>query len=94
MDKDYEWFGDFPDSRKSIEGRFENFIFCRGEHLTILTQSMLEEILKDIGFVNIKVKLPSKETSFPEIFGKCLLKEREKDFVNPVTLILEAQKIC
>ena len=94
LDKDYEWFSDFPDKRKSIGGRFENFIFCRGEHLTILTQSMLEEILKDIGFVNIKVKLPSKETSFPEIFSKCLLKERENDFVNPKTLILEAEKIC
>lgn len=55
---------------------------------------MLEEIMKDIGFVNIKVQLPFKETSFPEIFSKCLSKENENDFVNPKTLLLEAEKIC
>ena len=34
--KDMGWFSDFPDKRNSIGGRFENFIFCRGEHITIL----------------------------------------------------------
>ena len=94
LENDYEWFSDLPDKSKSIGGKLENFIFCKNEHLTILTQSMLEEIMKDIGFVNIKVQIPSKETSFPEIFSKCLSKENENDFVNPKTLILEAEKIC
>ena len=48
--------------------------------------------MKDIGFVNIKVQLPSKETSFPEIFSKCLSKEIENEFVNPKTLILESKR--
>ena len=37
MEKDLSWFSNFPDERKTIGGRFENFIFCRGEHLTNLT---------------------------------------------------------
>ena len=39
------WFGEFPDKRESIGGRVENFIFCRQEHLTILTFSFLEELM-------------------------------------------------
>ena len=83
-----------PYKIKSIGGKIENFIFCKNEHLTILTKSMLEEIIKDIDFVNIKVQISSKELSFPEIFSKFLSKENENDFVNPKTLILEAEKIC
>ena len=41
IENDHSWFGDFPDSRSSIGGRFENFIFCRQEHLTILTEFYL-----------------------------------------------------
>jgi hypothetical protein len=36
---DAAWFSDFPDKRRSIGGKFANFILCRGEHLTILTSS-------------------------------------------------------
>lgn len=92
MEGDSAWFADFPDSRTSIGGRFENFIFCRGEHLTILTQSYLEEILGRIGFVNITSRLPKTETGFPEVFGPCLEKEWESDFNAPYTLLIEAEK--
>lgn len=50
--------------------------------------------MKYRGFLNIKLKIPSKEISFPAILSKCLSKENENDFVNPKTLILEAEKIC
>ena len=42
----------FIDSRTGarIGGRFENFIFCRQEHLTILTYSWLEELAIAAGF--------------------------------------------
>jgi predicted SAM-dependent methyltransferase len=92
MAGDKNWFGDFPDSRNSIGGRFENFIFCRGEHLTILTFSMLEEFMINIGYSDIRLCLPVRETHYPDLFSECLAKESESDFNMPHTLIIEARK--
>jgi len=92
VENDKEWFTDFPDSRKSIGGRLENFIFCKQEHLTILTFSYLEEIMTDVGFTNIRLCLPVKETNFSEIFNECMAKEHESDFDMPHTLIIEGEK--
>src|SRR5579862_1192890 len=30
---DFAWFPDYPDDRKTLGGRFDNFIYCRQEHL-------------------------------------------------------------
>lgn len=88
-----EWFDDFPDKRESIGGRFENFIFCRQEHLTILTYSYLEELLTNAGFVDVRRCLPVKETKFADVIdGAVLSKEWESDFDMPHTLIVEASK--
>ena len=92
IEKDYSWFSDFPENRKSIGGRFENFIFCKGEHLTIITFSMLEEMLSEVGFKSIKLMLPKKESSRMQIFKKCLEMEWEGDFKFPHTIIVEAIK--
>lgn len=92
IENDLHWFGDYPEKRESLGGRFENFIFCRGEHLTILTFSMLEEFMRDIGYVNIKARKPIKETGYRDVFESCLQKEYESDFDVPHTLIVEAEK--
>lgn len=92
IDKEYSWFSDFPENRKSIGGRFENFIFCQGEHLTILTFSMLEEMLSEVGFKEIKLMLPVKESSRLDIFENCLKMEWEGDFESPHTIVVEAIK--
>ncbi len=92
VEKDKEWFGDFPDKRTSIGGRFENLIFCRQEHLTILTYSFLDEIMTKTGFTALHACNPVKETNYPEMFRECLLKEFETDFATPHTLIVEASK--
>lgn len=92
IENDLIWFSDFPDKRKSIGGKFENFIFCRGEHLTILTFSMLEEFMSKIGYVDIASCKVAKETNHPELFNNCLLQEYEFDFEVPHTLIIEAKK--
>jgi predicted SAM-dependent methyltransferase len=92
IENDSEWFGDFPDKRASIGGRFENFIFCRQEHLTILTFSYLEELLTRSGFVQIQSCLPVRETGAPELFQDCLGNEWESDFDRPHTLVVEATK--
>lgn len=68
IENDVDWFGDFPDKRTSIGGRFENFIFCRQEHITILTYSFLEEIATKLGFINFKSCKPVKETNYSEAF--------------------------
>ena len=92
MENDSSWFSNYPDKRTSMGGRFENFIFCRGEHLTILTFSMLEEFMSEIGFKDICSCKAVKETNYPELFSDCLLKEHESNFEIPHTLIIEAKK--
>ena len=92
QENDKSWFGDFPDKRESIGGRFENFIFCRKEHLTILTFSFLKELMCNAGFVDICTCLPIKESTAPDLFQACLQKEYESDFGNPHTLIVEGRK--
>ena len=92
VDQDAAWFIDFPDKRTSIGGRLETFIFCRGEHLTILTHSFLEELMARVGFVNITRCLPVRETRHPDRFGDCLKQEHESDFQVPHTLIVEGEK--
>jgi len=87
-----DWFGDFPDKRRSVGGRFENFIFCRGEHLTVLTESYLRELLEDAGFVEIRSCVPTRETGRVDLFSDCLSTEWENDFEHPRTLLMEASK--
>jgi predicted SAM-dependent methyltransferase len=92
-DRDLDWFGDFPDRRHSIGGRFANFILCGGEHLTILTSSYLRELVENAGFHSIGFCRPVQETHYPCIFDEPVLtKEWESTPDFPHTLILEARK--
>jgi predicted SAM-dependent methyltransferase len=93
VEGDKGWFSDFPDKRKSIGGRFENFIFCRQEHLTILTYSYLKELLLDAGFEIIYKCTPQNSVFYSKLFNDCLSKEWESDFKVPHTIILEAVKL-
>ena len=87
------WFSDFPDSRTSIGGRFENFVFCRQEHLTILTPSFLEEIATAAGFKDIREVLPITETGHPAIYDSQVMShEWETTPESPHTLLIEARK--
>lgn len=73
-------------------GRFENFVFCRGEHLTILTFSMIAEFMREIGYEDIRLYAPVREKNYPELLNDCLQKEYECEFDTPHTLIVEAKK--
>jgi predicted SAM-dependent methyltransferase len=44
IEGDRNWFGDFPEKRESIGGRFANFILCAGDHRTILTFSYIQTL--------------------------------------------------
>jgi predicted SAM-dependent methyltransferase len=90
---DLDWFDDFPDYRRSIGGRFANFVLCRGEHLTILTSSYLRELAADAGFHQIRFCRPAEETHFPSVFdSEVLSKEWESTPEFPHTLMMEATK--
>ncbi len=93
VQNDIGWFEDYPDVRKTIGGKFENFIFCRREHLTILTPSFLTEVAEHAGLSDIKVCQPVKETNYPQFIDSNLLsKEFESDYEWPHTLIIEGVK--
>lgn len=92
VDNDLEWFDIFPDRRESVGGRLDNFIFCRQEHLALLTNSYVTELMSNCGFTDIRTCLPTKETGYPELFDDCLATEFESDFEYPHTLIVEATK--
>jgi SAM-dependent methyltransferase len=89
---DSSWFPDFPDKREGIGGKLENFIFCRREHLTILTFSFLDELMRKAGFVDLRICKPAVETYHPEKFHDCLSMEYETDQAMPHTLIIEGVK--
>ena len=92
VEQDLGWFGDWPTTRSSIGGRFENFIFCKGEHLTILTESFLRELAEGVGFVDFRVASPGK-TRYPEYFGNEVMVVEPNDRPDrPSTLIIEARK--
>ena len=93
LENDSTWFSDFPDRRTSVGGRFENFIFCRQEHLTILTFSWIEELATAAGFVELRVCQPKEETGYPAVFDSSVLeKEWESTPACPHTLIVEGRK--
>ncbi len=93
LQKDLSWFGDFPDRHESIGGKLVNFIFCRNEHLTLLTPSYLEEIARAAGFERLTICEPTKTTSNPaQIDHRVLNIEYESTFDAPHTLIVEGYK--
>lgn len=92
IEGDLAWFGDYPERRTSIGGRFENFIFCAGEHVSILTASFLLELMSDAGFSDVKECLSGKETGYPSLFSGCFPKEECDPGDLPRTLIMEGRK--
>ncbi len=89
LEGDASWFGDFPDRYESVGGRFVNFIFCRGEHLTMLTESYLREIADRAGFRTATKVMQTRETGYPELFAECLPIEFEANYDCPRTLLME-----
>lgn len=93
LENDAEWFGDWPDRRRSIGGRFANFVFCRGEHATLLTRSYLEELALDAGFEAITFCSPVTQTRHVSVIDEKILgTESEPTPSAPHTLIMEAVK--
>ena len=93
LDGDTQWFTGYAHMPKSIGGQFTRFVFCRGEHLTALTPSYLQELCEDAGFQDIHFCHPGSETNWPAVFSeKVLSTELVKDPEMPHTVIVEARK--
>jgi predicted SAM-dependent methyltransferase len=93
VEEDPSWFGDFPDRHESIGGKLVNFVFCRNEHLTLLTPSYLQEITQEVGFERLAVCEPTKTTTNPALIDQCVLDtEWESTPDVPHTLIIEGYK--
>lgn len=93
LDGDASWFSDFPDRHSSIGGKLKNFIFCRNEHLTILTPSYLEELSSMAGFERFAVCTPGRTTTNSEFITEDVLAlEPESSLAEPHTLIIESYK--
>jgi SAM-dependent methyltransferase len=60
------YFSDFPDKRRSIGGRFANYLLCRDQHRIIFDFSFWEELLQDEGFTGISEMRPHQSKIFPE----------------------------
>ncbi len=91
---DLKWFPIWPDEHSSIGGRLVNFVFIRNEHLTILTESYLNEIATRSGFVRLSLGISRFYTKYPQWFDEQVLL-KEADFgpeSNGHTLLVEAQK--
>jgi hypothetical protein len=83
----------FPDRHASIGGKLANFIFCRNEHLTILTPSYLFEIAAAAGFERPKICIPGRTTTKPSLIQEPVLKlEAWSSTTEPQTLLIECYK--
>ena len=93
VEKDISWFWGFPDNRKSLGGRFNNFIFCREEHLSITTYDFLEEIAQTAGIKTVKLCRSGLDTDFPGLIEPYVLAtEYESNRVDPYSHVIEGQK--
>lgn len=93
VENDFSWFSNWPDKRSSIGGKFANVIFCRNEHLTILTESYLTELARDAGFEDVAVCTAGLDTGRKDIIGnEVLATENEPTPDAPKTLLIEATK--
>ena len=67
---------------------------CQREHLTILTQSFLEELASSAGFEDLRFVVPAAETHWPRVFDKAVLAmESESTPEMPHTLLMEGRKV-
>jgi len=59
------WYPQFPDSFKSLGGKFFNFILCDSQHRLIFDFSFMEEILGRAGFSQISRATMGHSRIFP-----------------------------
>ena len=81
MDKNHDFFSDFPHEFKSIGGRFSNFLFCDGQHKMAFDLDFLKELLVATGFDRSRISRMS--------FGESLMDSVIYDSINPLEEIFK-----
>jgi predicted SAM-dependent methyltransferase len=61
---DIEKLPAWPDTCHSIGGRFNNFMLCKNQHLTLFDFTFLEELSKEAGFTRIFREQPHSSQHF------------------------------
>ena len=66
--QDTGWFDDFPDARRSLGGRFTNYLMCRDQHRLMFDFSFMKELLEDSGFVDVAEFSPHESSLFDRAY--------------------------
>lgn len=61
---DMEFFGDWPDPRNSLGGRFNNYLLCRDQHRMMFDFGFLKEFLMAAGFKLCREVSPGESRIF------------------------------
>jgi predicted SAM-dependent methyltransferase len=86
---DTAFFGDWPDARNSLGGRFNNYLLCRDQHRLMFDFGFLKEFLGDAGFEPCREVCPRES----RIFAVSELEEIQRGTSeDPRSLFVEAFK--
>jgi len=86
---DSSWFSAFPRDHDSLGGRFQNFLFCDGQHRLAFDYSFAKELLEQVGFATVR-RCGARESG---IFPARVLDDMEgADSMVDISLIVEAVK--
>jgi predicted SAM-dependent methyltransferase len=77
--QDSAWFSEFPDSRRSIGGRFTNYMLCRDQHRLMFDFSFMSELLDDVGYAGIREFTPHRSLLFEPGFLATFEYEQPED---------------
>ena len=90
VQRDKAFFGDWPDPRNSIGGKFNNYLLCRDQHRLMFDFDFLKEFLVDAGFELCREVSPRES----EMFEAAELEEIQKGTSEDQrSLFVEAFKI-
>ena len=88
--RDLDWFGTFPIPRRTAGGRINTYLLCANEHLALLSEDLLRELMEDAGFTDIRRAAP-RSSSRPDLFEDVFPFE-EEPAEHQRTLVLEGTR--
>lgn len=88
--RDIDWFANLPDDHRRIGTRFNTLLLCRGEHVALLTEDLLREMMENAGFADLRRVLP-RHSNHAELFADVFpFEEPLREF--PHTIVIEGVK--
>lgn len=87
---DLDWFGTWPVARRTPGGRINTYLLCAGEHVALLSEDLLRELMEDAGFTDIRRVAP-RTSGRPDLFGDVFAGE-EEPAEHQQTLVMEGTR--